>query len=124
MKTVDLTNEKVITLTDVEGAAKGRGTELLIGETAILTPAAREAVELRRIAVCSGSSAVLGGVLGNQPAGSGALEAIFPCAEAQAAKEEICAVGRKLWMRQYVDGNGGNISYRIGLNEVICSPTL
>ena len=24
----------------------------------------------------------------------------------------------------YVDGNGGNISYRIGPNEVICTPTL
>jgi L-fuculose-phosphate aldolase len=33
-------------------------------------------------------------------------------------------VGRKLWMRQFVDGNGGNISYRIGPNEVLCSPTL
>jgi L-fuculose-phosphate aldolase len=27
-------------------------------------------------------------------------------------------------MRQFVDGNGGNISYRIGPNEVICTPTL
>jgi L-fuculose-phosphate aldolase len=33
-------------------------------------------------------------------------------------------VGKKLWNRQYVDGNGGNISYRIGPNEVICTPTL
>ena len=24
----------------------------------------------------------------------------------------------------YVDGNGGNISYRIGPNEVLCTPTL
>lgn len=116
MKTVDLTNEKVVTLTDVEAAVKGGATELLIGETAILTPSAREAVELRRIAVRSGS--------GTAPAGSGPLEPLFTCAEAQAAKEEICAVGRKLWMRQYVDGNGGNISYRIGPNEVICTPTL
>jgi L-fuculose-phosphate aldolase len=124
MKTADLTNEKVITLTDVEGAAKGGATELLIGETAILTPSAREAVELRRIAVRSGSGGGSGGALDNQPAASGALQALFTCAEAQAVKEEICAVGRKLWMRQYVDGNGGNISYRIGPNEVICSPTL
>ena len=29
-----------------------------------------------------------------------------------------------LWMRQFVDGNGGNISYRIGPNEVLCTPTL
>jgi L-fuculose-phosphate aldolase len=33
-------------------------------------------------------------------------------------------VGHKLWQRSYVDGNGGNISYRIGPNEVICTPTL
>ena len=49
---------------------------------------------------------------------------LFSTPEAEAIKEEICAVGRKLWMRQFVDGNGGNISYRIGLNEVICTPTL
>jgi L-fuculose-phosphate aldolase len=39
-------------------------------------------------------------------------------------KKEICEVGRKLWMRQFVDGNGGNISCRIGPNEVICTPTM
>ena len=33
-------------------------------------------------------------------------------------------MGRKLWQRQYVDGNGGNISYRLGPNAVICTPTL
>ncbi len=44
--------------------------------------------------------------------------------EAKAIKSEICSVGRKLWLRQYVDGNGGNISYRIGSNEVLCTPTL
>jgi len=49
---------------------------------------------------------------------------LFFTPEAEAIKKEICAVGRKLWMRQYVDGNGGNISYRIGPNEVICTPTL
>lgn len=49
---------------------------------------------------------------------------LFSTPEAEAIKEEICTTGRKLWMRQYVDGNGGNISYRIGPNEVICTPTL
>jgi L-fuculose-phosphate aldolase len=49
---------------------------------------------------------------------------LFSTPEAEAIKEEICAVGRKLWIRQFVDGNGGNISYRIGPNEVICTPTL
>jgi L-fuculose-phosphate aldolase len=49
---------------------------------------------------------------------------LFSTPEAEEAKKEICAVGRKLWLRQFVDGNGGNISYRIGPNEVICTPTL
>ena len=49
---------------------------------------------------------------------------LFSTPEAEAVKKEICAVGRKLWLRQFVDGNGGNISYRIGPNEVICTPTL
>jgi L-fuculose-phosphate aldolase len=49
---------------------------------------------------------------------------MFSTPEAEEIKKEICAVGRKLWLRQFVDGNGGNISYRIGPNEVICTPTL
>ena len=32
--------------------------------------------------------------------------------------------GRKLWQRQYVDGNGGNISARISKDYVVCTPTL
>ena len=49
---------------------------------------------------------------------------LFNTPAAEAIKKEICAVGKKLWLRQYVDGKGGNISYRIGPNEVICTPTM
>jgi len=49
---------------------------------------------------------------------------LFHAARARAIKQEICAVGRKLWLRHYVDGNGGNISCRIGPNEVLCTPTM
>jgi L-fuculose-phosphate aldolase len=49
---------------------------------------------------------------------------LFTTPEAEAIKKEICGVGRKLWLRQFVDGNGGNISYRIGPNEILCTPTL
>jgi len=48
---------------------------------------------------------------------------LFSIPEAEEIKREICEAGKKLWLRQYVDGNGGNISYRIGPNEVICTPT-
>lgn len=37
---------------------------------------------------------------------------------------EITEVARKLWLRQYVDGNAGNISCRLGSNSVLCTPTM
>ena len=43
---------------------------------------------------------------------------------AKALKAEIIRTGRKLWERQYVDGNGGNISCRLGENHVLCTPTM
>jgi L-fuculose-phosphate aldolase len=44
--------------------------------------------------------------------------------EAEALRAEIIRVGRKLWQRQYVDGNGGNISVRLGSKYVLCTPTM
>jgi L-fuculose-phosphate aldolase len=44
--------------------------------------------------------------------------------EAEALRAEILRVGRKLWERQYVDGNGGNISVRLGPKYVLCTPTM
>ena len=49
---------------------------------------------------------------------------LFHTPEAEAAKQEIIQAGKKLWHRQYVDGNGGNISYRLTPRYVICTPTL
>ncbi|MDE3186323.1 MAG: class II aldolase/adducin family protein [Acidobacteriota bacterium] len=44
--------------------------------------------------------------------------------EAEALRTEMIHVGRKLWQRQYVDGNGGNISVRLGTRYVLCTPTM
>ena len=44
--------------------------------------------------------------------------------EAQSLRAEIIRVGRKLWERQFVEGNGGNISVRLGSRYVLCTPTL
>lgn len=43
--------------------------------------------------------------------------------EARRIKEEICDIGRRIWMREYCDGNGGNISARLGPDTFICTPT-
>jgi L-fuculose-phosphate aldolase len=85
-------------------------------------------------AVASGSGGAKARIINVAGSGGGAKSAptvlrapdarLFNTPEAEAIKVEICAVGKKLWNRQYVDGNGGNISYRIGPNEVLCTPTL
>jgi len=43
---------------------------------------------------------------------------------AKTLRAEIIAVGRKLWQRQHVDGNGGNISARLGSRYLLCTPTM
>lgn len=53
-----------------------------------------------------------------------AAERAFRSPRALALKEEIVRAGRKLWERQYVDGNGGNITARLTDDWVISTPTM
>jgi L-fuculose-phosphate aldolase len=52
------------------------------------------------------------------------LDALFTSDYARTVKEQMCDVGRRLWQREYVDGNGGNIAVRVGEDLAICTPTL
>jgi L-fuculose-phosphate aldolase len=52
------------------------------------------------------------------------LEAFFSSPYALGLKEQICEMGRRLWQRAYVDGNGGNMAIRVGEDIAICTPTL
>ena len=39
-------------------------------------------------------------------------------------KEQICEIGRRVYSKGFAAANDGNISCRVGENEVICSPTM
>jgi L-fuculose-phosphate aldolase len=39
-------------------------------------------------------------------------------------KEWICEIGRRVYHKGFAAANDGNISYRVGENEVLCSPTM
>ena len=56
-------------------------------------------------------------------AGSGADEKLFNSPEANSLKQQICDMGRRIWAREYCDGNGGNLSCRIGPDRFIVTPT-
>jgi L-fuculose-phosphate aldolase len=49
---------------------------------------------------------------------------LFHTEAVEELKAQILAAGQKLWQRQYVDGNGGNISVRINDELILCTPTL
>ena len=39
-------------------------------------------------------------------------------------KEQICEIGRRVYDRGFAAANDGNISIRVGKNEVLCTPTM
>ncbi|HEY5312956.1 MAG TPA: class II aldolase/adducin family protein [Pirellulales bacterium] len=39
-------------------------------------------------------------------------------------KQEMCEIGRRIYNKGFAAANDGNITYRIGDNEVLCSPTM
>ena len=137
-KSMDISSKKLVAMRDAETVLAAGVNRVLIGPKSIVTPSARDFLAQHNIAlVVNGKSngaapvaekksayppaQVTSHTSNGRPAPNPRL---FNTPEAEAIKKEICAVGRKLWMRQFVDGNGGNISYRIGPNEVICTPTL
>jgi len=61
---------------------------------------------------------------GSDPRTPAEIERFFNSPEIQVLKERICCIGRRLWQREYTDGNGGNITIRVGDNLALCTPTL
>jgi len=129
-KSIDLSSRRVVAMRDVQEAAAAGASRVLIARNCVITPSARDFLEQRKIAADAGRETAVAA----QPSAEATASApsasqranprFFSTPEAEAIKKEICAVGKKLWLRQFVDGNGGNISYRIGPNEVLCTPTL
>lgn len=39
-------------------------------------------------------------------------------------KQEMCEIGRRIYAKGFAAANDGNITYRIGDNEVLCTPTM
>ena len=61
---------------------------------------------------------------GPQPKNRRDLDRFFKSKEITAVKEQIVEMGRRIYNRGYTDGNGGNISVRVGEDLVLCTPTL
>jgi len=122
--------KQVISVKDLEEMMRtGRDVRSLPGE-ALLTPSARDF--LRDLEARNGSrSSASGSVVLSAPSKSvtsksspAEIEAFFNSPKIHELKLQICEVGRRLWQRAYVDGNGGNIAIRVGEDIALCTPTL
>ena len=61
---------------------------------------------------------------GPQPKTRRELDKFFNSPVLNKVKDQMCEMGRRLYNRGYTDGNGGNLSVRVGEDLVLCSPTL
>jgi len=123
--------KKVYSARDIDELHIGGGLGSISAD-AILTPSARDRLkELGNPKPTRPGDASIGGnqkdsidksVRANSPKED--LERLFHSPAVRELKEQICEVGRRLWQRAYVDGNGGNLSIRLTDDVVLCTPTL
>ena len=52
------------------------------------------------------------------------LKMFFNSRECLELKKQICEFGKRMWQRAYVEGNGGNLAIRVGMDLALCTPTM
>jgi len=118
----------VISAKDIEDVLRRGGDWQSLPADAVYTPSARD---LLRDLQQAGGGQRPGAAASSAPAQplsskspKADLEAFFRSPRAQNLKEQLCEIGRRLWQRAYVDGNGGNLAIRVGEDIALCTPTL
>jgi L-fuculose-phosphate aldolase len=122
--------KQVISIKDLEEMVRGGKDVRSLPDGALLTPSARDFLrDLEGAGAYRASVARNGDV--SQPekpvtskSPKAEIDAYFNSPKLNALKAQICDVGRRLWQREYVDGNGGNIAIRVGEDIALCTPTL
>jgi L-fuculose-phosphate aldolase len=118
----------VITAKEVEDLIAKGGDVKSLPPDAILTPSAKDAIRDHTGSLRGSSGTSAAAFAPTRPLSSKSskaeLEALFHSPHAQSLKEQLCDIGRRLWQREYVDGNGGNIAIRVGEDIALCTPTL
>src|SRR6516164_8856672 len=122
--------KQVISVRDLEEMVRQGKNLRLLPADALLTPSARDFlrdVENGGGQVSPGRTSASASVP-TKPVSTKSsraeIDAYFNSPIVHELKLQICEVGRRLWQRAYVDGNGGNIAIRVGEDLALCTPTL
>src|SRR4051794_13984969 len=124
--------KQVISVKDLEEMVRSGKDYKALSDGAILTPSARDFLRdlengngngYRASANHNGQTVdTIRPVTSKSPKAE--IDAYFNSPKLQELKAQICDIGRRLWQREYVDGNGGNIAIRVGEDIALCTPTL
>jgi L-fuculose-phosphate aldolase len=123
--------KNIISLRDLENMVRNGQDVRQLPAEAILTPSARDyllELEVRgarppALAASAGSAAAPAKPLTSKSP-KAELESFFHSPYCHNLKLQICEMGKRLWQRAYVDGNGGNMAVKVGDDIAICTPTL
>jgi L-fuculose-phosphate aldolase len=112
---------------DAQSFLKTGALEFRYDRSVRLTPGARDVLSAAGVKIvfdAAGGAAAASTRGGGAGGGVSADDArLFDSPEARRLKEEICEMGRRIWLREYCDGNGGNISARLAPDRFLCTPT-
>src|SRR5437899_2408075 len=120
----------VISLKDLEEMVRSGKDFGSLPADALLTPSARDFLRDReghgtnKVAAAERARAAAPAKPVTSKSSKAEIDAFFKSAAVEELKRQLCDIGRRLWQRAYVDGNGGNIAIRVGEDIALCTPTL
>ncbi|MFM2170077.1 MAG: class II aldolase/adducin family protein [Akkermansiaceae bacterium] len=125
--------KKVITAADAEAMIRSGNINIPAG--AVVTPAAKDVLGSlgKTYGVAAPAPKKVDPILpdyeyhwkpGQDPKTPAEIEAFFHSPAITKLKERMVEIGQRMWAREYTDGNGGNLTIRVGDNLVLCTPTL
>ncbi len=134
--------KKLYSVREIEKMIKNGEDLSRIPEGALLTPSAKDLIRQSKGGTQSASATVSrsnGGFVADVPANPDYEYRWVPGKDAKTPEEchnfyyseeisvlrqRMSDMGRRMWEREYTDGNGGNLTIRVGDNLVLCTPTL
>ena len=131
--------KKVFTAKEMEAYLATGATVCQLPSDVVLTPSARDVIRAKtRGNGATQKAASTGGMKveptvpdyeynwqpGADPQTPAEIDTFFHSPEIRVLRERMCAMGERIWAKGYVDGNGGNLTIRVGDNLVLCTPTL
>ncbi len=123
--------KQVISVRDLEEMLRSGRDVRVLPEDALLTPSARDFLRDLENGNTTARPSAPAGTRASAPArpvtsqsSKAEIEAFFGSPKLEELKLKICDIGRRLWQRAYVDGNGGNIAIKVAEDLVLCTPTL